>query len=218
MDEKSIALAENLPKVAEAIETMVVPGENAAEILAALAEDAEDGDVNIGNLIGQFDKFPESATPAAESAGESASALEDVNAAGEPTVTMLENLATNAGNTVGPMEDAAAAARSLELALTGMGQAGAGVPVPSTSGAPHAQMGLRVPGRIGQPRMIMAHGGEIVSNPYQHGAIGGPGGPPTTNHYGGDTNFNVNINDRMAAALFLDQMRRQRYDRLSGRM
>ncbi|MHC4230619.1 MAG: hypothetical protein ACYSW0_24550, partial [Planctomycetota bacterium] len=81
------------------------------------------------------------------------------------------------------------------------------------------QMGGIVPGPIGQPRVILAHGGEVVSNPYQHGAVGGAGGPPapTTNQYGGDT-FNVNINDQMAAALFLDQMRRQRYDKLNARM
>jgi hypothetical protein len=89
---------------------------------------------------------------------------------------------------------------------------------PPGGGGDRAQMGLRVPGPIGRPRLILAHGGEVVSNPYQHGAIGGPGGPPAPmNNYGGDT-FNVNINNQMAAALFLDQMRRQRYERLSGRM
>jgi PAS domain-containing protein len=59
MDEKSIALADNLPKVAEAIEAGIVPAQQADEALGALVEDAADGVVNFEDLLGQFEKAPD---------------------------------------------------------------------------------------------------------------------------------------------------------------
>jgi hypothetical protein len=211
MDEKSAALAANLPKLAEAIESGVIPAENAAEAMAAMAKDAEDGEIKIGALIGEFDRFPDSAEPANESAGEMAGQLETLAASGEPSVTMLDMLATNAQDVVGPMSDATQAANALETALSALGQASSGVGGPPPVGGGGFQMGgIITGGRIGEPRTIRAHVGEIVLNPFQPGALGGPGGPqPVTNNIGGDTFVN-NVYDPMAAKVLTTEQYRMR--------
>lgn len=221
MDATSIALAENLPILAQALEDNVVPAENADEALAALASDAADGDVNIGNLIGKFDRFPDSAEPSTASAGDLALALEDVRGAGEPTITTAESLAQAVQSNVGPMSDATQRANSLEGALNTL--AGdyvvrvryetVGSP---PSGPPAFQFGGVVPGPIGKPQLAVVHGGERISNPYQAGALGGPGGP-TTNNYGGNTVHNHFYN-KETAAWWRDQQRRGRYEAYNTRV
>ena len=84
------------------------------------------------------------------------------------------------------------------------------------------QHGGIVPGPIGAPRQATVHGGEIILNPYEVGAMGGPGGPSppgnSSTSYGGDT-FVTTINDRLSGAMFMEEMRsRERYDQLSNRM
>ena len=95
---------------------------------------------------------------------------------------------------------------------------GSSTPDPPPGGR---QMGGLVPGRIGERVPVMAHGGEYIVNPNHRGAMGGPGGPPlpgtTNNEWGGDT-INVTINDRMAAALFLNDLEGRRYDDLDHLM
>jgi chorismate mutase len=89
-------------------------------------------------------------------------------------------------------------------------------------GGEEYQKGGIVPGAIGVPRQVTVHGGEIILNPYQVGALGGPGGPPPPSNvstsYGGDT-FNVEINDRLSGAMFMNELdSRGRYERLNARM
>ncbi len=80
-------------------------------------------------------------------------------------------------------------------------------------------MGGRVPGRIGEPQLILAHGGEYVLNPYQRGAMGGPGGPlsPVTNQYGGNTTV-YNVYDHLAFAMAENIERERRFEKLEGMM
>lgn len=54
MDDESIALAENMGALAEAIESGVIPAENADDALIALIDDAKDGRVDIENLTDEF--------------------------------------------------------------------------------------------------------------------------------------------------------------------
>lgn len=54
MDEESIALAENMDELAAAIESGVIPAENADEALQALIEDAKDGKVSMRDLTDEF--------------------------------------------------------------------------------------------------------------------------------------------------------------------
>jgi hypothetical protein len=97
---------------------------------------------------------------------------------------------------------------------TGTPPTGAGVP-----GLPQYQHGGVVPGRIGQAIPIIAHGGEVILNPYQYGAMGGPGGPPPPPNvsYGGDTFVN-NFFNPQAAAIERERQRQRRMARLSQRL
>jgi hypothetical protein len=97
-----------------------------------------------------------------------------------------------------------------------------GTPPGQTTGAVggmggQMQMGGVVPGRIGQAIPIIAHGGEVILNPYQYGAMGGPGGPPPPPNvsYGGDT---INIFNPLAAKMYMDQKRQKRLTLLRGAM
>lgn len=58
MDEQSIAMAENMGALATAIEDGIIPTENADEALSAFIADAEDGQVEIANLIDEFRAAP----------------------------------------------------------------------------------------------------------------------------------------------------------------
>ena len=79
--------------------------------------------------------------------------------------------------------------------------------------------GMITGGALGAPVWVQGHVGEYVSNPYRRGAMGGPGGPPAPGATGGNTyNTNVTINDRLAMALFLEDQRQERYERLSNRI
>jgi hypothetical protein len=75
-------------------------------------------------------------------------------------------------------------------------------------------MGGVVPGPIGQRRRITAHGGEIVLNPFQPGALGGPS-VTNNNNFGQDT---FNIYNPMAAAMAMAQKRNRRRGRFEARM
>lgn len=190
MDEKSVALAQSLPTLADSLNNQVVPAENAAEALQALITNAEEGDAAVGSVISTFDRFPESGTTATQSAADVAESFEDLGSAGDVTMTSLDNVTTSTSAMVGPMSEATQAANALEAQLLALSQVPApAAPEMATPGpnvpAAHMQHGGVVPGPIGQPVLIQAHGGEIVSNPYQVGAVGGPGGPRVTNHFGG---------------------------------
>ena len=58
MDEKSIALAQNLPSLATALSDQVIPAESADEALKLLIADAEDGDVVFAAIKEQFEQMP----------------------------------------------------------------------------------------------------------------------------------------------------------------
>ena len=51
MDEKSIALAENMGGLAEAIESGVIPAQDADEALQALYDSAADGEANLQDIL-----------------------------------------------------------------------------------------------------------------------------------------------------------------------
>ena len=82
MDAKSIALSGNLGTLATAIQSGVVPAQDADEALAALIEDAEDGTVTMDDLLAQFERAPEEIDPAAAAADKMQQRLGDVEDAG----------------------------------------------------------------------------------------------------------------------------------------
>ena len=73
---------------------------------------------------------------------------------------------------------------------------------------PEFQSGGVVPGPLGQPTLAVVHGGERVI------PVGG-----TSNHTNYEGNqYNVTINDAMAAAMFMEQARQQNLARFDARM
>jgi hypothetical protein len=218
LDEKQVNLATAADELITAFKDGVIPTENMAEAAGALFTEAEKLEPKFGLILDHFSDAPGKIGPSKEAMIEHHGIMSDMvdilpDAAGgvDDVATALSEAKTPTDELKSSLEDVRDLLTDLEgdhpinINITQTGS------VPSTGGGgDRAQMGLRVPGPIGSPQgPYWLHGGEVVSNPYQHGAVGGPGGPPapTTNQYGGDT-FNVNINDQMAAALFLDRMRR----------
>jgi hypothetical protein len=76
------------------------------------------------------------------------------------------------------------------------------------------QHGGVVPGPIGAPRRATVHGGEIILNPYQPGALGGP--PVTNNNQRFNETFN--IYNPLAGAMAMAQRRQRRRQRFEARM
>jgi hypothetical protein len=227
LDEKQVNLATAADALISAFQEGIIPTENMAEAAGALFAESDKLEPKFGLILDHFSAAPGLVGPSQEAMEahhgimvdmndilpDAASGVDDVGSAMAEARTPTEELRDSLEDVRDLLTDLAGDhAINLNISQTGS-------PPSLGSGGDRAQMGLRVPGPIGSSQgPYWLHGGEVVSNPYQRGAVGGPGGPPTTNNYGGDTNFNVNINDRMAAALFLDQMRRQRGDKLNARM
>jgi hypothetical protein len=233
LDQTQVNLATAAEDLIGAFKDGVVPTENMAEAAAALFTESDKLEPKFGEILDHFAAAPGLIGPSKDELDGLNEKLALTGEVGAETEGSIKAFADQIIITKTPVRDLASDTDGLEESLTRLAKdwevnvittySTRGTP-PSPPGSPGGggfQMGtLRVPGPIGSPQgPYWLHGGEVVSNPYQYGAIGGPGGPPapTTNQYGGDT-FNVNINDQMAAALFLDQMRRQRYDKLNARM
>lgn len=224
-DEESIALATNLGVLADAINEGVVPAEDASEALVAMQEAAAAGTTDVGALLDQFTAAPEVIGPTNEE-------IEKTNELLVATGEIAPDAGTGMNDFQGAVTDAQGAVegilpqiQTLEDDLTAISKTwpvtvvfetvgtppgGAGLP---SRPPPTRQFGGIVPGPINSPQLIVAHGGEVVTNPNQPGALGGPGGPS----FGGDT-FNVTINDQLAMAMFMAEQQRRRFDRLEARM
>jgi hypothetical protein len=187
-DEKSIALSQNIGSLADALNSGIVPAQSADEAIAALSADAADGSVNMEALLAQFGSLPEFAGPAEERMDAFGGAL-----------------ATGSGEAEGFASDLALVEGRLQaIAKTwnvNVNYQTTGTPPGAGGGVPQYPHGGVVPGPVGQPRMVMAHGGERFL------------GAPTYN-----TTHNVTINNAAAAALYLHQSRRNRVDRFNSRM
>jgi hypothetical protein len=226
LDEKQVNLATAADELITAFKDGVIPTENMAEAAGELFTEAEKLEPKFGLILDHFADAPGKIGPSKDAMIEHHGIMSDMVDITPDVVGGIDDVASAFSDAKTPVEELKGFLDDVDNLMTELkGDHAINVTttftqVGSPPGGPGGfQMGGIVPGPIGQPRVILAHGGEIVSNPYQYGAVGGPGGPPapTTNQYGGDT-FNVNINDQMAAALFLDQIRRQRYDKLNARM
>jgi hypothetical protein len=225
-DEKSIALAQNIGTLSDAINEGVVPPEKAAEALTLMQEAAGKGVTDVGELIGKFEAVPEPVDRAKLVIDDTSEALKDVDTSaveaggsvsdfGANAVEAAKDAQTLKDDVIDTTEALVKFAQdytatvTIEYVTIGSPPSGGGPPSPP----PHMQFGGVVPGPIGRPQPIIAHGGEIVLNPRQTGALGGPGGPTI----GGDT-YQVTINNELAAAMFLAEQRQRRFERLDARM
>jgi hypothetical protein len=157
MDEKSIALADNLPKLAEALEGSVIPAENADEALAALVDDASDGVVNFGELLTKFDNVPAKAEPMTEKLLEMDPALQPLPGLAGQTADGIGSIGDRAVDATGKLQGFIDTAKNLpgSLAIPTAG-AGGGPSVPGYAS------GGTVPGPLGAPQLAVVHGGETI--------------------------------------------------------
>jgi len=193
MDEKSIALADTLPKVAQAIEEGIVPTEQADEALSALIQDAEDGVVNFESLLEQFENTPD----AADSVG--AALDENLNPAVSDAATRSELAAQHAAAFADAL-DRWPSEKTIDLNFNY-----------NTSGAPPADAPVQVPGvpdiamasggafrATGPTTLLVGEGGraeDVFVQPVGGGgASNGPLGNVTINVYGGNQHPDVIAN------------------------
>jgi hypothetical protein len=221
LDEKQVNLATAADELITAFKDGVIPTENMAEAAGALFIESEKLEPKFGAILDHFSDAPGKIGPSKEAMIEHHGIMSDMvdilpDAAGgvDDVATALSEAKTPTDEIKGSLDDVNELLTELkgdhEINITTTFRE-VGSP-PSTSGFPPAfQMGTRrVPGPIGQPLPAILHGGEVVLNPFQAGALGGPGGPPVTNNsFGGDTFVN-NIYDPLAAKVVASEQYRMR--------
>jgi len=233
IDEKAVNLASAIEQLVPALEDGTIPLENAGEAVHELFVAADEANPPIQAILDKFSDAPGLIGPSHDALVEHHGVLEDMVNILPDATTGVDDFATSAGDAEGPVDDLRQRVEELQeyLALvegdhtvnvnTTYTQTGTPPPSGATGGTrpPPHQLGGLVAGPIGSPQLVLAHGGEYIINPFHRGAMGGPGGPPApvSNSYGGDT-FNVTINDRMAAALFMEQARQNRLARWNARV
>lgn len=196
-DEKSIALAENIGPLAEAMNDGIIPTEDFDEALAALIQDAADGEVNTGLLLDQFARTPGLIGPSEEKLK---SFNEKLVATGEDATAGEEGLTNFGSASEGIVSQVDTLTDSVIRLNDELGKVGSTTlpGIPGAGNIPRGQFGGRVPGPLGgPPRLIIAEPGETLTPPSQ---ISSP-----TNNFGRNTT-NVVINDQLGAALFLSRM------------
>jgi len=194
MDETSIALAENMGALAGAIEDGVIPTEDADEALRAFIEDAQDGQVDIDNLVGEFSDLSTEAAGAGTGLRDAAGGMDSIAMSKDEASDALDAIGTSAGNAAGPVGDFASQLGTTEGALMAL-----------VSGSPWT---FSVTGSTGVQK------DEI---PDLNTFTGG-GGTTTTNsrQFSSATTINNYITDPMAAMVALEEQRRMTAHRIQS--
>jgi hypothetical protein len=218
MDERAAALAVSVPMLTDAVNAGIVPTENFTAAFDAMIAAADEGQPITETMLDQFARAPGLIGPSKEKLDQITQTMHLMTAAGTPASDAMANV----GGAMGPVESASRSA-NVELSnahtnLQRLAREWRVKVIYETVGDPgnplNFQMGGVVPGRIGQRRRITAHGGEIVLNPFQPGALGGP--TDNSRHY--NDNSTVHINNPMAAAMVMAQKRNRRRERFEARM
>jgi len=231
IDERAAGLMEAVGPMVDALEKGIVPTENAAAAISELYAAADQAVPPIEAILDKYAAAPGLIGPSLEAQENLNERLRRTGEVGPEAETAIEGFTGQIQIAKTPVVDLKTAsgelgdelerlARTWEInVVTTFSQQGTPPSTPAgTPGLPHMQHGGIVPGRIGQAIPIIAHGGEVVLNPYQAGALGGPGGPPASSvSYGGDTIVN-NFFNPQAAAIERERQRQRRMARLSQRM
>lgn len=186
MDEKSIALATNLPKLATALEEGVVPAENAAEALGWLVDEAEGGEVAFADLLGHFGELPEAISPAKEALGKMPDVL-------EPVAEMTGGVAAGIHDIGAAAEIAAGQLRDFNAAFSATpstGSSGGSKTPDRQHGGPVRRRQAYLVGETGPELFVPNTAGRIVP-----GALSGSGVSASS----GGTTVNVRIDSFMAS-------------------
>lgn len=171
MDQKSIALTENLPKLAEAMEEGLIPPGDSAEAFSALVQDAEDGDVSFSGLLVDFGRMPGELAKMNQPLMDVGGAMEPLPGWASGTADGIQAIGDNAGPAASKLSNFVDQVERLR-------DAGG---LPSIGGRPSRttytgkteyvgpegsyQHGGVVPGPLGAPQLAVVHGGETVVPP-----------------------------------------------------
>ncbi len=103
MDEKSIALASNLGNLASALENGVIPAESADEALAALIQDAADGQVTMLDLISEFARAPGEIEPTTRAIERAEARLADITVGAPGAISAIDAVGSSASTAKQPV-------------------------------------------------------------------------------------------------------------------
>lgn len=186
MDEKSIALAENMDALAESIESGVIPAEDADEALRALIEDAEDGQIGINKMAGEFDILADSTLAVGSGLRDASGGMAGISANAPDAAIGIDDVGGSAGLAAGDVGSLAGELGTTEEKLAAL-VAGSPwrVSVIATSGGPIPDVnpGISLPG-----------GGRVAST--------------DNRQFNPVTTINNFITDPMAAAAVIEDQRR----------
>lgn len=189
MDEKSLALAENLPKLAAALEEGTVPAEDAAEAMEWLVGEAEGGNVAFGDLIDKFGTLPSYTGPLEEELGNTTTAMAPLPGLANETAGGIDNIGGAAERTTG----------KLGGLISKMNEMLSSFSVPSVPSTPTGRVGGRQSGGPVQrhrPYLVGEQGPEMFV-PDTSGSI--VPGNMTSGGGGGSTNVSVHIGSLMVS-------------------
>lgn len=186
MDEKSIALAENMDELAAAIESGVIPAEDADEALSALIEDAEDGQIGINKMAGEFDILADSTLAVGSGLRDASGGMAGISANAPGAATGIDDVGGSAG-----------------LAAGGVGS------LADELGTTEEKLATLVAGSPWRVSVIATSGGPI---PDVNPGISLPGGGRVTStdnrQFNPVTTINNFITDPMAAIVAMEEQRR----------
>lgn len=170
-DEKSIALAANIGGLADAINAGIVPAEKSAEALQTMISETEKAVVESDTLIQSI----EGLTPPLEIATQNATDFGVETSVMGERMEEVDGLLTNAaGSALDFGSDAVTATSNVQALEQATGDLASElltltsqphvitIEIQTTGNIPQMQAGGIVPGPIGEPIPIIAHGGETV--------------------------------------------------------
>jgi hypothetical protein len=175
MDEKSIALADNLPKLADALEEGIVPAEDAAEAMGDLVADAADGVVNFGALEGKYGNVIDRTPDLIEKLQNADTKMSNFSGSASDAAGSLSGVIANAETAKKRLEDIS---KDWVINVTYKTSGSA----PSDPNIPEFQSGGVVPGSPTQAQLAVVHGQEQII-PASAAGRGGFGGGGNVNIY-----------------------------------
>jgi hypothetical protein len=228
MDEESIALSENLPALAEAIEGNVIPMESADEALGYLIEDARDGYVAFDDLIDKVGPtetvmrnlaHPTNLTAdamgrVASDAPSAAGGISDVGGAAEDATGATDGWASALGRSEEKLRNLVAGS---PYTITVNADGGGGgddddgnIPEGTQSGTMYARPGSYLVGERGPELVTLPRGARVY-------AASSPETREVRNSYAGDT-YHYHFHSELAWAMERDTKRRRARERAESRM
>ena len=225
MDDESIALADNLPKLAQALEEGVIPAEDAAEAMSDLAADAADGTVNFGELETKYGNVIDRTPDLIEKLEAADTRMGDVRDVSGEAAGSLGDVYTQAGNAKDAL-DRLPSEVTIDIYYRTHGS-----PPQFAGGVRDFAGGLAIVGEEGPEMVWLPPGSSVMTHTESMQYTPALGGMGQGAVRGGDTVRNVGgarvtdqrryyetvvLNDRTAAAMYLRERRSREMRRAAG--